>query len=528
MSLRILWLLVVATLVAVDANIPHDPVADQIILFEKKTNGPVGILKTSAGAAVEEKEATATLNGRLIFNTHFMDKFSRFDRERIPERVVHAKAGGAFGYFEVTHDITDICNADLFNKIGKRTPLAARFSPIAVDRGGIDTSRDARGFALKFYTEAGNFDMVGLNFPIFAIKDPLLFPSFIHAQKKNPATNVCDPNMYWDFFTLHPETLFMSLYIFGDPGIPDGYRYMPGYSVHTFQVVNKYGESHFVRFHFEAYEGTKNLLSKRAIQIAGTDPDYATRDLYRAIGNGDFPSWSVKVQVLSERDVKNAEFDVFDVTKKLPLDKYPLRPLVFGAILVAAENGDPAANQIVSFKKKTSGPVGILTSPVGAPINYDEANSTLNKRLIYHEFFMDYITHLNRERIPPRVVHAKAGGAFGYFEVTHDMRDICKAKVFSEVGKKTPVAVRFSPIVVEPGGIDTSRDARGFAVKFYTEDGNLDIIGFNTPMFVTPQCEYTAGGLFLRQSERRGDIGYHDTRIRYQLSRSHIVAALHR
>lgn len=323
--------------------------------------GSIATMTTSAGAPVGELEATVTLNKRLLTNENFMDRMTHFDRERIPERVVHAKAGGAFGYFEVTHDITDICNADLFNKVGKRTPIAARFSPVGVERGGIDTSRDARGFALKFYTKAGNFDIAGLNFPIFAIKDPLLFPSFIRAQKKNPATNVFDANTFWDFLTLHPETLHMSLFVFSDVGIPDGYRHMPGHSVHTFQVVNKYGESHFVKFHFWPDRGIKNLFSKNAMKIAACDPDYATRDLYRAIGNGDFPSWTASIQVLSGCDVKNAGFDVFDVTKAWPFHKYPLRK--FGRIVL---NRNPV-NYFAEIEQLAFCPSNLVPYILGGP-----------------------------------------------------------------------------------------------------------------------------------------------------------------
>ncbi|KAJ8733002.1 hypothetical protein PYW07_015601 [Mythimna separata] len=340
---------------------PLDPVADQLIIFKKKTDGPVGTLKTSAGEPVEKKAATRTLNERSILNHHFLDGLSRFDRERIPERVAHAKAGGAFGYFEVTHDITDVCNADLFSRVGKRTPIAARFSPVVPERGGVDTSRDARGFALKFYTKEGNFDIAGLNLPIFSIKDPILFPSLVHAQKKNPATNVFDANMFWDFFTLHPETLFITLMVFGDPGVPDGYRYMPGFSVHTYHVVNKCGESYFVRFHFEPDEGRKNLFSKEAAQISCSDPDYATRDLYRAIGNGDFPSWTASLQVLSEWDIKNAGFDVFDVTKRLPLDRYPLRP--FGRFVL---NRNPV-NYFAEIEQLAFCPSNLVPYILGAP-----------------------------------------------------------------------------------------------------------------------------------------------------------------
>ncbi|KAI8429221.1 hypothetical protein MSG28_007746 [Choristoneura fumiferana] len=261
---------------------------------EIKEARPIGVMTASSGAPIEYKDATVTLNNPLLFNEYFMDSLTHLVRERIPERLVHAKAAGAFGYFEVTHDITDICKAKLFSKVGKKTPVAVRFSPVVVERGGIDTSRDARGFAIKFYTEDGNFDIAGFNTPIYVYKDPLLFTAFVRTQKRNPATNLMDVNMLWDYLTLRPEGLYMFLLVFGDRGIPDGYRHMPGFGIHTYQVVNEHGESTFIRFHFIPDAGIKNLRSEEARQIAAQDPDYATRDLYNAIANGNPPSWTIE------------------------------------------------------------------------------------------------------------------------------------------------------------------------------------------------------------------------------------------
>ncbi|XP_022816370.1 catalase-like [Spodoptera litura] len=374
MCLRMLRLLFLVAMAAVTAKVQNDPAANQIVIFKEKSKGPVATMTTAAGAPIEQKEATVTLNERLIFNEYFMDTMTHLVRERIPERLVHAKAGGAFGYFEVTHDISDICKAKLFSKVGKKTPIAARFSPVVVERGGIDTSRDARGFALKFYTEDGNFDIVGFNTPMYVYKDPLLFPTFVRAQKRNPATNLLDPNMLWDFLTLRPESLHMFLLVFGDRGIPDGYRHMPGFGIHTFQVVNKHGDSHFIRFHFRPDAGIKNLRSEEARKLAGTDPDYATRDLYRAIGEGKFPSWTASIQVLSEEDVKEADFDVFDVTRVLPLDKYPLRPL--GRFVL---NKNPV-NYFAEIEQLAYSPANLVPGILGGPDKVFEA-----RRLAYRD-----------------------------------------------------------------------------------------------------------------------------------------------
>ncbi|CAH2075556.1 unnamed protein product, partial [Iphiclides podalirius] len=365
--------------VVVSAKVQNDPAGQQILLFKEKTKvnlikGPIGVMTTSAGAPVEYKDATVTLNSNLIFNEYFMDSLTHLVRERIPERLVHAKAGGAFGYFEVTHDISHICKAKMFSAVGKRTPVAARFSPVVVERGGIDTSRDARGFAVKFYTEEGNFDIVGFNTPMYVYKDPLLFTTFVRAQKRNPATNLIDGNTLWDFLTLRPESLHMFLLVFADRGIPDGYRHMPGFGIHTYEVVNEHGEKSFVRFHFTPTAGIKNLRSQEARKIAAVDPDYATRDLYRAIGNGQFPSWKVSVQVLSLNDVKSAGFDVFDVTKVLPLDDYPLRPV--GMFVL---NKNPI-NYFAEIEQLAYSPANLVPGILGGPDKVFEA-----RRLAYRD-----------------------------------------------------------------------------------------------------------------------------------------------
>lgn len=345
-------------------------------------------MTSSAGAPIEYKDATVTLNNPLLFNEYFMDSLTHLVRERIPERLVHAKAAGAFGFFEVTHDITDICKAKLFSKVGKKTPVAVRFSPVVVERGGIDTSRDARGFAIKFYTEDGNFDIAGFNTPIYVYKDPLLFTAFVRTQKRNPATNLIDGNMLWDYLTLRPEGLYMFLLVFGDRGIPDGYRHMPGFGIHTYQVVNEHGESTFIRFHFIPDAGIKNLRSEEARQIAALDPDYATRDLYNAIANGNPPSWTVSIQVLTLHDVKNAGFDVFDVTKALPLDDYPLRPL--GRFVL---NKNPI-NYFAEIEQLAFSPSTLVPGILGAPDKVFEA-----RRMAYRDA-QYYRLGANFNRIP--------------------------------------------------------------------------------------------------------------------------------
>lgn len=287
-------------------------------------------MTTSTGAPVGDNQnsATAGTNGPvLISDFHLLDKLAHFDRERIPERVVHAKGAGAHGYFEVTHDITKYCKAKVFSCVGKRTPVFARFSTVGGEKGSADTARDPRGFAVKFYTEEGNWDFVGNNTPVFFIRDPLKFPDFIHTQKRNPQTNLPDPNMFWDFLSLSPESIHQVTILFSDRGTPDGYRHMNGYSSHSYKMINGAGEVFYVQLHFKTNKGIRNLTGPRAAELAGTDPDYATRDLFTAIDRRDFPSWSLFLQVMPAKEAASYRYNVLDITKVWPHKDYPLIPV---------------------------------------------------------------------------------------------------------------------------------------------------------------------------------------------------------
>lgn len=331
-------------------------------------------MTTSQGAPVNYDE-TSTLNKRLIFNEYFMESITHLNRERLPPRIVHAKGSGAFGYFEVTHDVTDICKAKLFSEVGKRTPIAIRFSSIFEEKGGVDTRRTGRGFAVKFYTEDGNFDIVGLNTPIFIGRDPVFFQPFVHTRKRNPQTNMFDFNMFWDFMALRPESIFVHLHsFFSDASLPDGYRGIPGFGVHTYQVVNEHGESHFVRFYFIPDTESKYLENSEGLRLSALDPDYFTRDLFNAIETGNFPSWTVSVQALSISDVKNATMDVFDVSKFLPEDQYPLRPI--GKFVL---NKNPV-NYFAEIEQLALCPGNLVPGILGAPDKVFEA-----RRLAYRD-----------------------------------------------------------------------------------------------------------------------------------------------
>ncbi|KAM6133324.1 catalase [Phoenicopterus ruber ruber] len=288
------------------------------------------VLTTGAGNPVGDKLNILTVGPRgplLVQDVVFTDEMAHFDRERIPERVVHAKGAGAFGYFEVTHDITKYCKAKVFEHIGKRTPIAIRFSTVAGESGSADTVRDPRGFAMKFYTEEGNWDLVGNNTPIFFIRDAMLFPSFIHSQKRNPQTHLKDPDMMWDFWSLRPESLHQVSFLFSDRGIPDGYRHMNGYGSHTFKLVNASGRAVYCKFHVKTDQGIKNLSVEEAGRLASTDPDYGIRDLYNAIAKGDYPSWSFYIQVMTFEEAEKFPFNPFDLTKIWPHGDYPLIPV---------------------------------------------------------------------------------------------------------------------------------------------------------------------------------------------------------
>jgi catalase len=287
-------------------------------------------LTTATGAPVADNQnsLTAGERGAIVFeDVHLFEKLAHFNRERIPERVVHAKGSGAFGELTITHDITRYTKARLFERIGKKTPLFLRFSTVGGEAGSADTERDPRGFALKFYTEDGVWDLVGNNTPVFFLRDPSKFPDFIHTQKRHPQTHLKDATMQWDFWSLHPESLHQVTILFSDRGIPDGYRYMDGFGSHTFSMINAAGERFYVKYHFKTKQGIRNLPPARAKHLAGSDPDYAQRDLFEAIARGEHPRWSMEIQVMSEADAARRAQNPFDVTKVWSHKEQPRMPV---------------------------------------------------------------------------------------------------------------------------------------------------------------------------------------------------------
>jgi catalase len=284
------------------------------------------VTTTDAGipAASDEFSLTAGPSGPILLQDHYLiQKMAQFNRERVPERVVHAKGGGAFGFFEVTDDISAYTKADLFQP-GRRTDMLARFSTVAGEKGSPDTWRDPRGFALKFYTEHGNYDMVGNNTPVFFIRDPQKFQDFIHSQKRRADTNTRDHNMQWDFWSLSPESAHQVTWLMGDRGIPKSWRHMNGYSSHTYLWENAGGEKFWVKYHFKTDQGIDYLTQEDADRLAGEDGDAHQRDLYTSIKNGDAPTWTLKVQVMPFQDAADYRFNPFDLTKVWPHSDYPL------------------------------------------------------------------------------------------------------------------------------------------------------------------------------------------------------------
>ena len=283
-------------------------------------------LTTEFGIPVPDNQNSLTAGeaGPVLLQDHVLiEKLAHFNRERIPERVVHAKGAGAHGFFEATADMREFTRLGIVGEVGKRTPLFARFSTVAGEKGSADSARDPRGFALKFYTEAGVYDLVGNNTPIFFIRDPLKFPDFIHSQKRDPLTNLRDPEMMWDFWSLSPESLHQVTWLFGDRGTPRTYRHMDGFSSHAYAWVNAAGKRHWVKYHFKTEQGIECNTAAAADQVAGEDPDFHTRDLFESIDRGEASVWRVYVQIMPEQDAAGYRFNPFDLTKVWPHGDYP-------------------------------------------------------------------------------------------------------------------------------------------------------------------------------------------------------------
>lgn len=285
------------------------------------------VITTAAGCPVADNQNSMTAGARgpvLMQDVYLMEKMAHFNRERVPERVVHAKGAGAYGTFTVTGDISNYTCAKLFSQVGNQCETFTRFSTVAGELGSADTVRDPRGFATKFYTEEGNWDLVGNNTPVFFIRDPLKFSDFIHSQKRHPVTGLRDATMQWDFWSLSPESLHQVTWLFGDRGIPATLRHMDGFGSHTFSLWNEEGGRYWVKWHFKSQQGIQCLSAEEAEKVAGENPDFHRQELHQAIERGEYPKWTVKVQIMPEKDAETYVINPFDLTKVWSQTDYPL------------------------------------------------------------------------------------------------------------------------------------------------------------------------------------------------------------
>ncbi|MFB9376853.1 catalase [Kineococcus gynurae] len=333
---------------------------------------------TNAGIPVRSDEHSLTQGpggGILLHDAYLIEKMAQFNRERVPERVVHAKGGGAFGEFTVTGDVSAYTRAALFQP-GTTTPMAARFSTVAGEQGTPDTWRDPRGFSLKFYTSEGNYDVVGNNTPVFFVKDPMKFQDFIRSQKRRADNHLRDHDMQWDFWTLSPESAHQVTWLMGDRGIPRTWRHMNGYGSHTFQWINAAGERTWVKYTFKTDQGNEFFTQDEADQMASIDTDYHIRDLYEHIRDGEFPSWTLFVQLMPHDDAVDYRFNPFDVTKVWPHSDYPLREVGRFTLNRNAQNYFAEIEQL-AFEPSNMVP-GVAVSPdkmlLGRMFSYADAH----------------------------------------------------------------------------------------------------------------------------------------------------------
>jgi len=296
---------------------------------------PVPTTTTDAGipAASDDHSLTVGPDGPILLQDHYViQKMQAFNRERVPERVVHAKGSGAFGYFEVTEDVRQWTKAAFLNTVGKRTPVAIRFSTVAGEQGSADTVRDPRGWAMKFYTEEGNYDLIGNNTPVFFIRDPSKFSDFIHSQKRMGADGLRSNNAQWDFWSLQPAAYHQVAILMSDRGTPRTWRNMNGYSSHTYMWVNAEGKRVWVKYHFKTEQGIQNFTAAEAQAMAGADPDFHRRDLFESIQRGEYPAWKLEMQIMPFEDAATYRFNPFDLTKVWPHADYP--PITIGRLVL--------------------------------------------------------------------------------------------------------------------------------------------------------------------------------------------------
>ncbi len=363
-------------------------------------------LTTESGAPVVDNQnsQTAGINGpTLLQDQHLIEKLARFNRERIPERVVHAVGSGAYGYLEVTSgEVSKWTKMRIFETLGKKTDMFARFSVVANSRGGPDLARDPRGFALKFYTEEGNWDLVGNNTPVFFLRDGIKFPDFIHSQKQDPYTNRQEPDNVWDFFSHSPEATHQFTILFSDRGIPASYRHMDGFGSHTFQWLNAKDERFWVKFHFKTNQGIRNFTSEEAAVQAGHDSFFCHHDLYQSIEKGEFPSWKLFVQVMRDEEAATYHIDPFDVTKVWSHKDFPL--IEIGKLVL---NRTPQ-NYFAETEQSSFDPAHFVPGIGPSP------DRMLQARLFAYGDAHRYRLGINHSVLPVNVPKGVCGGSLNY------------------------------------------------------------------------------------------------------------------
>lgn len=348
-------------------------------------------MTTASGRPVADNQNVQTA-GRpgpmLLQDPWFLEKLSHFDREVIPERRMHAKGSGAYGTFTVTHDITKYTRASIFSEVGKKTECFVRFSTVAGERGAADAERDIRGFAMKFYTETGNWDLVGNNTPVFFLRDPLKFPDLNHVVKRDPRTNMHSANSNWDFWTSLPEALHQVTITMSDRGIPASYRHMHGFGSHTFSFINKDNVRTWVKFHFKTLQGIKNLTDEEAMELIGRDRESHQRDLYEAIERGDFPRWELKIQLMTEQEADGYRINPFDLTKVWPHGDFPLHD-----VGVLELNRNPE-NYFAEVEQSAFNPMNVIDGIGFSP------DKMLQGRLFSYRDAQNYRLGVNHGQIP--------------------------------------------------------------------------------------------------------------------------------
>ncbi|MGK5066184.1 catalase [Janthinobacterium sp. RT4P48] len=348
-------------------------------------------LTTAFGAPVVDNQNIQTAGPRgpaLLQDVWFLEKLAHFDREVIPERRMHAKGSGAYGTFTVTHDITRYTRAKIFGAVGKQTPMFARFSTVAGERGAADAERDIRGFALKFYTEEGNWDLVGNNTPVFFMRDPLKFPDLNHAIKRDPRTGLRSANSNWDFWSSLPEALHQVTVVMSDRGLPRSFRHMHGFGSHTFSFLNAQNERFWVKFTFKTQQGIQNLTDQEAEELVGKDRESSHRDLYDSIENKDFPRWTLYVQIMQEKEAGTYHINPFDLSKVWPHGDYPLIEV---GVLELNRNAD---NHFAEVEQAAFNPANVVPGISFSP------DKMLQGRLFSYGDAQRYRLGVNHSHIP--------------------------------------------------------------------------------------------------------------------------------